>query len=991
MNLLKRVFTKIEKSLNVINFDEQRKSLFIYIILIIGLMISFSYGLHNYVQYDMKVFIISQIVSILCIFNIIFLRITKNIKLVSRIVVYFLILLLIYMVETHGILFRSPMILYTLPMLALFLLGVLEGSILVVVLIAFISTHLMHNYVIVITETHYNATVKILITFIAIYILTLFYEIIRGMSQKNMDDKRIQLEQSFERIKTTQRKMAEANDYLYKIYDLIPSAIYTIDENNRITSINKMALDILGYTEKELIGNDCTVFAFEPCRHACSMMNVNIKKPLIGKVCTIITKSGEERIISKNADNLLDADGKIVGGVESFEDITEKYKKDREIKKLSYAVSQNPASIVITDIYGDIEYVNPKFTAVSGYSYEDAIGKNPRILKSGDKTDMEYKALWETITSGNEWKGEFRNKKKDGTYFWEMAYISPIRDEQNIIKYFVAVKEDITIKKAMEAELTLAKERAEEATKAKSEFLANMSHEIRTPMNGIIGMTELMLSTHLDEEQSDYVKIIKQSSITLLTLINDILDFSKIESGKMVFEELEFDLYELINIALQTLQRDISKKQIELIIDIEKNVPRFIKSDPTRLKQVLINLVGNSLKFTSKGEILLRVSVINEENKYPMLQIDVEDSGIGIEHEKLDTIFNPFEQADTSTTRNYGGTGLGTTISKHIVEKLGGRIWAKSPSSLPKNNGRGRGTCFSFTFNLNISDTMCEVEEQIPNFDKHKFIIIDDNPINLKIFSKILTNWKIKSDGFLSVGDALEHLKLSPQNYTFALVDYNLIGMTGIDAVKDLRKVTHDAHYIMLSSSFSHDEVVKCRSEGINLCLSKPVTQSILYDAIINQLSHKSILTEIDLSKDAFEKTKRPLNILLAEDNLVNQKVAKYIMEKMGHKITIAADGNEVLQRLSVESYDMVLMDVQMPQMDGITATKIIREYEQDRSEERQSSYALKIGAKRLPIVALTAHAMKEDVDLCLMNGMDDYISKPLRIEDLKRVFDKYS
>ncbi|MGE3063364.1 MAG: response regulator, partial [bacterium] len=924
----------------------------------------------------------------ICLLSLFFLISFRSVKSLSRIVLYFMLISISYTIISEDIMYMPRLLLYIFPMMALFLLGLLEGSILSFILIFVMSLDLSHSHTIEINETHNQALVRFIMTFSSIFLLTLIYEIIRGMSQRNLNDKKKELERTLERMNITQKRMAEANDYLYKIYNLIPSAIYTVDDKHRVTSINKRALDILGYEEKEVLGNDCRIFALKPCRESCGLLSEKVEKPLLGRVCSIVTKTGEERMISKNADNLYDSEGVVIGGVESFEDITEKFKKDEDIKKLSYAVSQSPASIVITDMDGNIEYVNSKFTAVSGYTYEEAIGKNPRILKSGDKSEEDYKNLWSTITSGNEWRGEFHNKRKDGSLFWEMALISPIRDDKNAIKHFVAVKEDITAKKKMEAELTAAKERAEAATKAKSEFLANMSHEIRTPMNGIIGMTELMLDTKLDDEQEDYIKIIKQSSITLLTLINDILDFSKIESGKMAFEEIEFDLYELIGVALKPLQVEASRKRLELIVDIDRSAPRFIKSDPTRIKQIIINLLGNAIKFTTKGEILLRVSLNERKGSAVIIQIDVEDTGIGIEKEKLNLIFEPFEQADGSITRNFGGTGLGTTISKYIVEKLNGRIWAFSPSSLPKNDGRGRGTCFSFTIKAGESATRCSVDDRIPDFESHRFVVIDDNPINLRIFSKILSNWNIHSDGFFRAEDALEEMERTGKDYTFALIDYNLSEMKGTRAIEMLKQKSADTKFIMVSSSFSHEETEACRAAGAGVCLAKPVTQSSLYDAIMSMLSKKTLLSENDLKESSFKNTGVSLKILLAEDNLVNQKVAKFVIEKMGHSITIASNGNEVLQKMSAEAFDVVLMDVQMPQMDGLTATKIIREWEEDVKNKRQNAYILKIKKQRMPIIALTAHAMKEDRDLCIANGMDDYVAKPLQISELKRVFD---
>lgn len=392
-------------------------------------------------------------------------------------------------------------------------------------------------------------------------------------------------------------------------------------------------------------------------------------------------------------------------------DISRRKSEEQERRKLSSAVEQSNVVIMITDTQGVMEYVNPRFTEVTGYTREEALGENPRIVSSGVHGPEFYKDLWDTITSGDDWRGEFYNKKKNGEMYWESSQISPIKDTRGEITHFVAFKEDVTERKRMEIELRSAKEAAEEASHSKSEFLANMSHELRTPMNAIIGMTELVLDTNVDKEQKEYLNIVRQSSGSLLSLLNDILDLSKIEAGKLVLEPIPFNLRESLGETARTLGHQAHKKNLELVYYIDSEVPEQLIGDVGRLRQIVVNLIGNAVKFTESGEIVLKIEVSEElPNDRIMLHFLISDTGIGIPEEKQGSIFEKFSQADTSTTRRYGGSGLGLPISASLVSLMDGTIWVESPAVFPHFCKSGPGSTFHLTavfrINKNVPDAM---------------------------------------------------------------------------------------------------------------------------------------------------------------------------------------------------------------------------------------------------------------------------------------------
>jgi two-component system sensor histidine kinase/response regulator len=904
-----------------------------------------------------------------------------------------------------------------------------------------------------------------------------------------------------------------------------------------------------------------------------------------------------------------------------------------ELKKVSEAVEQSPVSVVITAKDGTIEYVNPRFSQVTGYSAEEAIGQIPRVLKSDDLPESYYKELWDTILAGKVWKGEFKNKRKNGEEFWESALISPIKNEEGEISYFVAVKEDITEKKQIEEalraseeksrlllesvgegifgvnldgrlafinpaanrmlgygpeelighevhkkihhshadgsaypksecpmyltyvdgtdhhiadevlwrkdassfpveytsmpikkdehvvgavvtfmditerkhteevlkekeaqlstavssmvggifmidkdlnfqltneqfhelydfpielgkkgmpfidflrmrakrgeygpgdseelvakrlemykdavqakeitiyedkvpgnrttevyraptqdggfvfvineiterkkaedELRIAKETAVEATKAKSEFLANMSHEIRTPMNAIIGMAHLALKTDLTAKQYDYLKKMDSSAKSLLGIINDILDFSKIEAGKLDMESVDFQLEDTLDNVSTLVGIKTQEKGLELLFKTDSSVPTALVGDSLRLGQILINLSNNAVKFTDAGEIVVSTELVKKDEDQVTLKFSVQDTGVGMTGEKAAKLFQPFVQADSSTTRKYGGTGLGLTISKRLAEMMGGEIWVESEP--------GRGSTFSFTANFGLGKEKAKKQYK-PTSELHgmKVLVVDDNATSRDILEEMLESFTFEVTLAASAKEGLAELENASESEPFELVimDWKMPGMDGVEASKLIKshKSLSKIPPIILVTAYGREEVMRQAEEvGLEGFLLKPVSASMLFDTIMQAFGEE--VTEASRIAQRHEQQAEALdhirgaNVLLVEDNEINQQVAKEILEGAGLIVTLAADGQEGVNAVKENNYDVVLMDVQMPVMDGYTATREIR---------KENDF------KDLPIIAMTAHAMAGDEDKSLQAGMNGHVTKPI---DPKQLF----
>ena len=795
------------------------------------------------------------------------------------------------------------------------------------------------------------------------------------MAQLELRRANYELRQKQGELRTALR---HSESFYHSLVETIPQNIFRKDPKGRFTFANSRFCETVKKTLEEIIGKtDFDLFPPElASKYQHDDRRVLVQKVPFSAIEQHRDQDGNMLYVRVIKSPLFGPDGEITGVQGIFWDETERFKAEEALayeRDLLRAMLDNiPDSIYFKDRESRFLLVSRSLAIRLGLEApEEMIGKTDADFFSSKhaadalRDERHILRTGEPIVAKTE-----REQWLDGRERWILTTKVPLKNNQGEITGTLGISRDITELKQAEAELGRARDAAVESARLKSEFLANMSHEIRTPLNAVIGMTGLLLDTELSQDQRDFAETIRHSADALLDIINDILDFSKIEAGKMEIETIDFDLTEVVEGTAELLAESAQNKDVELATWIHEEVPRQLRGDPGRLRQVLTNLVGNGVKFTEHGEVVLSVSKVREVDHTVVVRFSVRDTGIGISPDAQSRLFDAFVQADGSTTRRYGGTGLGLAISRQLVGLMEGEMGFESEP--------GKGSTFWFSVPLQVRSSQTPASSIASTLEGFRILVVDDNETNREIVHRQVLSWKMRN-GSAASGEAalaaLEEAAAAGDPFHVAILDMQMPEMDGLALARAIRSKPSIAktQLIMLTSLGYLPEERRWQEAGIAAYLIKPVKESRLFDTLVSVLRGSAHIRRVPAGAGAVATPGRSsVRVLVAEDNIVNQKVALRQLQKLGYPADAVANGLEVLQAIKQIPYDIVLMDCQMPELDGYEATRLIRSEEHKQQKHR-----------RLYIVAMTAHALAGDREECLRCGMDDYISKPVRMEEL--------
>ncbi len=782
--------------------------------------------------------------------------------------------------------------------------------------------------------------------------------------------------------KRGERALREREAQFRDLFDDAPVAYHELDTDNRLTRVNATELAMLGYTADEMVGRSVWDFILEDAAEHAIPVELAGEMRLAATQRTFKKKDGTTVPVLMRHKLIMDANGEVAGMRSTLQDISALKRTEQDLRNAEEkyrSIFENAIEgIFQTTTEGRFLNANPALARIYGYASPDAMIGEVRDIGREIYVDPRRRAAFVKAIRNHGEVSDFEAevRRKDGSTLWISERARAVRDAAGHLIYLEGTTEDITARREADAAIMKARDVALESVRLKTEFLANMSHEIRTPMNGIIGMSGLLMDTALSAKQRDFTQTISSSAEALLTIINDILDFSKIEAGMLVFEEIDFDIGHVVEGAVDLLASRALTKKIELASLVHSDVPKAVRGDPGRLRQVLTNLIGNALKFTESGEVVIRVEKTSESANDLTARFSIADTGIGITPEQKAKLFQAFVQADGSTTRRYGGTGLGLAICKQLVRQMHGEIGVVSTP--------GEGSTFWFTARLAKQSTTAVPAQAL---DGASILVVAESATNREILRHLCAGWNTRHEQARNGNDALAHLNKAAArggHFDIVLIDHELTEMDGAALARTIKADPKlaDTRLVLLTPLDRRDDAALMRESGVDACLTKPLKETALYQclsAVLVGEDAQQVSAGLAMlpSPECAQRPRDVLRILIAEDNVVNMNVALHQLQNLGYTADSTTNGRAVLESMHKLPYDFVLMDCQMPELDGYETTQEIRRME---GSERHTW-----------IVAMTAHSLAGDREKCFAAGMDDYLSKPIRTPDLRNAIERFT